>query len=155
FCGVQVEHEIEHVFVYFIGAAVFFVDLVNYHDGLQSQVKRFAQHEADLGHGTFKGVHQQNYPVGQFKHTFHLSAEVGVAGSVNDIDFNAFVSYGNVFGNDSDPSFTFQVVIVQDQVLEFLVVTKNFRSVNDFVHQGGFSVVNVSDNRYVSDFLHF
>ncbi len=52
----EVEHKIEHAFLDFLGAAVLLVHLVHHHNGFQAQFQGFAQHEARLRHGAFKGV---------------------------------------------------------------------------------------------------
>jgi hypothetical protein len=78
-----------------------------------------------------------------------------VARSVNNIDLYIFVTYGDIFREDGDPSFPLQIIAVEDQLPDFLVVTEKFDLVQYAVHERGLAVVNMSDYGYVSDFFHF
>src|SRR5690606_17218787 len=93
-------------------------------------------------------------PISHFQNTFHFSAKVSVTWCVNNIYSYIFISDRNVFGKDSNPSLSFQVIAVKDQVVNLLVLTEDLGSVNYFVHECGFPVVNVSNNCYVSNTLH-
>ena len=42
----------------FIGAAIRFIYLINYHDGFQVEVQGFLQHETGLRHWAFKCINQ-------------------------------------------------------------------------------------------------
>ena len=79
---------------------------------------------------------------------------VAVPRSVDDIDFTVFISNADVFGENGNAAFPFNVIIVQETFLHFLIVTEDFRLFDDLVHQGRLPVVDVRDNRDVSDFLH-
>ena len=96
FCGIEAEHQVEHHFVHFLGAAVGLVHLVHHHDGLQANLKRLLEHEARLRHRSFESVDQQDAAVGHVEHTFHLAAEVAVSRSIDNVDFYVLVTYRNV-----------------------------------------------------------
>ena len=119
--SVQVAHEVEHHFVHLFGAAVGFVHLVDHHDGFQSDLQGFLQHEARLWHRAFKSVNQQQASVGHVQHAFYLTAKVGVSRGVDDVDFDVFVVDGNVFRKDRDSAFALQVVVIQHEVVCFLI----------------------------------
>ena len=111
--------------------------------------------EARLGHRSFKGVHYQQYAVGHVEHAFHLAAKVAVAWRVDNVDFVILVTDGNIFGEDGDASLTFQVVVVKKEFLLLLVLTEKIALVKKAVNESGFAVIDVGDNCYVFDFLHF
>ena len=137
--------------MHFIGTAIRFIHFIDHHDRMQIQLQGFLQYETGLRHRTFKGIHQQNHPIGHFKYTLHLTSEIGVARGIDHIDLVSTVHHRSVLGKDGDAALTFQVVTVHDQLPCLLVFTKNLCGVQDLVHQGCFSVVNVGDNGYVSD----
>ena len=79
--------------------------------------------------------------------------------SVNHIDFHAFVLDGYVLREDSDTTFTLQVVVVQYQLLRLIaelgfLTADHFGCVQHLIDQGRFSVVNVCNNCYISNVLH-
>ena len=152
--GVEVAHEVEDHFVDLFGAAVGFVHLVDHHDGFQSDLQSLLQDKACLRHRAFKGIDEQDAAVGHIEHTFHLSAKIGVARCVNDIDFGVFVSDGNVFRQDGDTPFPFQVVIVENKFSGVLVFSEQIARQQHFVDECGFAVVDVGNNRNVSYVLH-
>ena len=113
FGGVQAEHQVEHHFVHLFGAAVGLIDLVHHHDGFQTYLQRFLQHEAGLRHGTLEGIHQQDAAVRHVEHTLHFAAEVAVSRSINNVNLGVFVVDGNVLRENRYASLAFQVVVIQ------------------------------------------
>jgi hypothetical protein len=136
------------------GITVGLVHFVDYHDGFQTELQGFLKDEPGLGHGTFKGVDEQQYAVGHVQDTLYFPAKVGVAGSVDDIDLDIFVPDGHVFRQNGDAAFAFNVVVVQNELPGLLVGTEQLAVMKNFVDQSGFAVVNVGDNRNVSDGSH-
>ncbi len=154
FVRVQGEHQVEDFFLHLVGTAVGFVHLVDDHDGFFAEFERFLQDEARLRHAAFEGVHQQEHTVGHIQYPFHLASEVAVARSVDDVDFYALVDDGNVLREDGDAPLAFQVVVVQDELSKVFGLADQIGLVNHPVHEGGFAVVDVRDERYIPDFLH-
>ncbi len=152
--SIEVEHQVEHLLLYLVRTAVEFVHLVDNHDGFEVEFQCLLQHEACLRHRPLEGVHEQQHAVRHIEYALHLAAEIGVPGSVYDVDFVAFILDSDVFGKDSDASLALQVVVIQYQLAFLFVVAKQVGSVQHLVNQGGFAVVNVGDNRYVSNLLH-
>ena len=62
------------------------VDLVDAYDHRKIQCHCFTEDKSGLGHRTFKGVNDKDNAVYHLEDTLHFSAEVGVAGGVNDVD---------------------------------------------------------------------
>ena len=152
--GVEVEHQVEDLLLHLVGAAVGFVHLVDHDDGLLAHLDGFLQHEARLGHAALEGVDEQQHAVGHVEHALHFAAEVAVARGVDDIDFDSFIGDGDVLGENGDAALALQVVVVQDQLAQVLRLTYQVGLVNHPVHERRLAVVDVGDDRYVSDFLH-
>ena len=89
--GIEREHQVEHLFVDLVGAAVQLVHLVDDDNGLLAHLKGLLEHEAGLRHGAFEGIDQQQHAVGHVEHALHLAAEVGMAGGVDDVDLDILV----------------------------------------------------------------
>lgn len=73
---------------------------------------------------------------------------------VYDVDFCILVIYGNIFGEDSNASFAFEVIIVEDEFAGRLIVAEEMAGEEHLVHQSGFAMVDVSDNGDIADVLH-
>jgi len=78
------------------------VDLVDDEDHRQLRVERLAQHEARLRERALTGVDEEQDAVDHRQTAFDLTAEVGVAGRVDDVELDVAVAYGGVLGEDRD-----------------------------------------------------
>src|SRR5690554_3474713 len=124
----KAEHKVEDGFLYFFRTAVGLVNLVDYNNWFETQVKCLLQYEAGLGHRSLKGVNKQQYSVGHVEHPFNLSTEVGVAWGVYDVNLGSFPVYRDVLGKYGDSSFPFQVIVVHNQFTYLLVLFKELGS---------------------------
>ena len=89
--GVEVEEELLN-FVDDLGhSGVGAVDLVDDENHRQLRFKSLAQHEARLRQRPFAGVNEQQYAVDHEESALNLAAEVGVAGSVDDVQLHSLV----------------------------------------------------------------
>ena len=152
--GSQIEHEVEYSLLCQLGVAVGFINLVDDHDGFQTQLDGLLQHEACLRHGTFEGIHHQQHAVGHVEHTLHLAAEVAVAGGVDDVNLVALVADRDVFGQDGDAALALEVVVVEDEFAGFLIFSEKLCLVQHAVNQSGLSMVNMRNNGNISNVLH-
>ena len=116
-----------------------------------TQLQRLLQHEAGLGHGTLRRVHQQDDTVDHLQDALHLAAEVGVAGGVHDVDFIVLVVDGGILGKNRDAALPLQIAGVHDTILGRLIFPVNAALLQQLVHQRGLAVVNVGDDGNVSD----
>ena len=153
--GAEVEHQFKDGLLREVGMAVGLIDLVDDHDGLKSQFDCLLRHETGLRHRAFKSIDDEEHTVGHVEHTLHLAAEIAVSWSVYHIDFNSFISYGNILGQNGYPAFPFQIVVIQHQILHLLVLAEKMRLVKYSVHERCLAVVNVRNNGDVPDILHF
>ena len=146
----QIHEKLQDLVFDLTQTSVGLVDLVDADDDSVIQLQRLLQHEASLGHGAFRRIHQQQNTVHHLENTLHLASKVGVAGGVDDIDLHAFVMHRGVLGQNGDASFLFQVSRIHYAGNGLLVFTVNAALLQEPVHQGGFSVVNVGDDGNVS-----
>ena len=109
----QAEHQVEYHFIDFFGTTVRLVHLVHNNDGFQADLQSFLQYKTRLRHRTLKSVHQQDTSVGHVQYAFHLTAEVAVPRSVDNINLSVFIIDRNVFGKDCYSSLTLQIIVIQ------------------------------------------
>ena len=69
--------------------------------------------------------HQQQHAVHHVEHALHFTAEVRMAGRVDDVDLGVLVADGRVLAQDGDASLSLQVVAVHDPLLHLLVVAEH------------------------------
>ena len=153
-CGIEVAHEVEYLLLHLVGAAVEFIDFVDDYDRFEVEFQRLLQHEARLWHRTFEGIHEQQHAVCHVQYALHLTAEIGVARSVNYIDFVALVFNRYILCQDGDTALALEFVVIEDEFALLLVVAEEVGGVQHLVHERCFAVVHVCDDSYVSDFLH-
>ena len=122
--GVEIAHQVKHHFLHLLGAAVGLVDLVDHDHRLQSELYGFLKHEAGLRHRALESVDEKQTAVGHVEHTLHLAAEVGVSRGVDDVDLGVLVGNGDVLGEYRYASFTFEVVVVEDEFAGRLIVAE-------------------------------
>ena len=91
-------------------------------------------------------VDQKQNRVDHLQNSFDFTAEVGVARSVDNVDFDVIVMNRQVFGKNRDATFLFQVVAVHHPLGDHLVLAENSRLFKHRINQSGFAVVDVSDN---------
>ncbi len=73
---------------------------------------------------------------------------------VQDVDFHSFPIRRHVLGQNRDAPLALEIVVVEDQFAGFLARIHHLTLVNDFIHQSGFSMVNVGDDGHISNFAH-
>ena len=154
FGGIEVDEKIENIVMDLVRTGIRTVDLVDDHNRFQIEFERLVKHESGLGEGAFGGVYEKDHSVRHVQHAFHLAAEIAVARSVDDVDLHAFVIDTDIFGKDGDAPFPFDVVVVQEAFVHFLIFTEELGLFDDLVDQSRLAVVDVGDDCNVSDVLH-
>ena len=138
------------------------VDLVHAQDDRQFGFEGLAQHEAGLRQRAFGGVHEQHDAVNHGDAALDLTAEIGVAGGVDDVEGDALrvavlggqrtgVFHGRVLGEDGDALLAFQIVGIHYTIRHFLTLGKHVRLLKHGIDQGGLAVIDVSHNRHITD----
>ena len=69
---------------------------------------------------------------------------------IDNVDLYAPVGERDIFGQDRDATFPFQVIGIQNSFAAQLRVPKLSALPQQAVHQRRFSVINVGDNGYIS-----
>ncbi len=74
--------------------------------------------------------------------------------SIDDVDLGVLVMYGGVFGQNGNTALPLQIVGVHDAIHDLLIFAVYAALLEHLVHQGGFSVVNMGDDGYISQIIH-
>ncbi|MNQ85212.1 hypothetical protein D3C85_1003670 [compost metagenome] len=91
-------------------------------------------------------VDQQQYGVDHRHYTLNLATEVGVAGGVDDVDVVAVPVDGGVFRQNGNTALFFLVVGVHHALVVELVALQGAGLTQEFVYQGGLTMVNVGND---------
>ena len=124
--------------------------------GLAPVLQRLFQHELRLRLRAVVRIHHQQHAVHHLHDALDFAAEVGVAGSVDDVDVVIVPVEGGVLGADGDALFAFEVHRVHDPDLGGLgfVGAEGAGLLEELVHERGLAVVDVGDDGDVSDLFH-
>ena len=151
----QVEDFIDHG----IGPGLLAVAFVDHHDERQVQFEGLAQYEPGLGHGAFKRINQQQDPIRHFRHPLDLTADVGVARSVDDGDAEgrarAIALLGpiwdrTVLGEDRNAALPLQRVCIEYAIFVLVSSIERATAGEHGIHQRGLAVIDMGDDRHVS-----
>ncbi len=129
------------------------VDLVHHHDRTQAGLERLLGHEAGLRHGAVLGVDHQQHGVDHRHDTLDFTAEVGVAGGIDDVDAVVLPLQRGVLGQDGDATFLFLVVAVHHALVLELLAVQGAGQAQEFVDEGGLAVVDVGDDGDIAEIL--
>jgi hypothetical protein len=77
-----------------------------------------------------------------------------MARSVDDVDVIAVPIDRGIFRQDGDTPFFFQGIGVHDTFIDFCVSVEGAGLLQKLVNQGGFAMVNVSDDGDISEFFY-
>ncbi len=149
--SVKINEEVVNFVDDFLRSSVLPVNLVDDDDDGQFLFQRFRQHVTGLRQRAFGSVNQQGYAVGQFQHAFDFAAEIGVSGSVQNVDLGFAKMDGGVFGHDRDAALAFQIHGIHDALDDFFVGAIQAGLFEHGVNQRGFAVVYVSDDGDVAN----
>jgi hypothetical protein len=115
------------------------------------------EHEAGLGHGPLRRVHEEEHAVRHAEHALDLAAEVGVAGGVDQVDLDRLargrveVVDGDVLREDRDAALALQGVGVEQGVLGHLAVAEVAALAQQGVHQRRLAVIDVGNDGNIPD----
>ena len=74
-----------------------------------------------------------------------------MAGCVNDVDLDALVGQRDIFGENCNPAFFFQVTRIEDPLARQLRFSKLSTLPQQTIHQRGFAVIDVGDDDDVTN----
>jgi len=113
--GAHLEEQIENEVVDLGNARIGPVDLVDDDHGLELVLERFAKHESRLRQRPFRSIDEKKHAVRHLQNSLDLTAKVGVAGRVHQVDFDVAEADCDVLRKDRDAAFTLEIVGVNDQ----------------------------------------
>ena len=148
--SVQIHQKLQNLVYDFFRSCFRTVDFVDADDYRKIQLQRFLQNEFGLGHGTFESIYHKDNTVYHLKDTFYLAAEVCMSGSINNIDFYIFIKNSCIFGKNGNTTFSFDVIGIHDTFCHFLIGTEHTALFQKLIDQGGFAVVYMSNDCYIS-----
>ena len=140
-------------FIDFARARVLAVDLVDDDDRAQVEFERLAQHEARLRHHAFGGIDQQQHALHHLQHALDLTAEIGVARRVDDVELDAVVLDRRVLRQDRDATFLFERIRVHGSRFGVLAFAIEPALTEHRIDESRLAVVDVGDDREITDVL--
>ena len=153
--GFQFHEQFQYFVFDFRNAGFGLVDFIDNYDRLQILFQRLAQYVFRLRHRAFEGVDEQQYAVNHIQNTFYFAAEIGMARRVDDIDLDAFMHDGRVFGQDRNAPFPFDIAGVHDSFGNLFIGAENVALLKHCVDQCRFAMVNVGNNCNIANILTF
>jgi hypothetical protein len=147
----EIEEEVFNLEQHLFGARIAAVHLVDHQHHGEVLVQGLGQDVSRLWQWAFRGVNEQEHTVDQSQGTFHLATEIRVPRCVDEVDLDPTPFHRSGLGKDGDSTFTFLVVVVHDTLHHGLMRGKGARLAQQLVDQRGFAMVNVRDDRDVTD----
>ncbi len=126
------------------------VDLVDNEDHRKVRLESLAEHETGLRERAFARVDEEEHTVDHGERALDLTAEVGVAGSVDDVEGHVAVLHRGVLREDRDALLALEVVRVHHPLVDVLVGAERSGLPEKRVDEGGLAVVDVGDDRHVA-----
>lgn len=100
---------------------------------------------------TFEGIDQNQHAVRHAKHSLDLATEIGVAGSVHDVDLHSLVVHRDVLRENRDAALTLKIVRVEHAGLAQLGVTELSALFEQCIDERRLAVIDVRDDRDVAN----
>ena len=119
------------------------------------ELQRLFQDKARLRHRSLRRVDEQNDAVDHFQNALHLAAEIGMSGRIDDIDLDAVIMHGGIFGENRDAALSFDGIGVHDTLLRRLIFPIYAALLQHFIHKRRFAVVDMCDDGDVSQIFSF
>lgn len=153
--GIELGEQIEDLIDHPAAAGGRLVDFVDDNDDRKVILQGFFQNKVGLRHRSFLGIDKEQGTISHAQDALYLPAKIGVAGGINDIDPIILVLIRAVLGSDGNAALPFQIHGVHHSFGDFLVVAEHTGLFEKLVHQGCFTMINVGNNRHVTNLLLF
>src|SRR3982750_1035542 len=151
--GLELDEEVENLVVYphWIGART--IDLVDDDDRSPLKGQGLTQHEARLGHWPIEGIDDEEHSVDHTQDALDLTTEVGVTGRIDDVDLGTMPANRCVLRQNGYTALALERVGIHHTFHHDLVLAKGARLTEHLVDESRLAVIDVCDNRDVSNFL--
>ena len=153
--GVKLQKKLKHLVTNLVKTGIGTVDFVYDNDNPVIKLQCLFKHESGLGHGALCRIDKEDNSVYHFKDTLYLATEIGVTGGVDNVDFNILVVNSGILRKDGDTTLTLKVAGVHNSVGCFLIFTVDTALTKHLVNKGCLAVVNVCDDRNISQIRSF
>src|SRR5882724_1036340 len=150
----QFDEEIEDQVDRFARFRVLSVDLIDDDYGFEAILQRLAQNETSLRLRTIVSVDHQQNAIDHLHDALDLTAEVGVAGRVYDVDAVTVPLKRRVLRSNGDALLALEIHRVHHPLLDLLIRPKSPRLPQELIDQGGLAVVYVRNDGNVTDLFH-
>src|SRR5699024_9454714 len=134
------------------------VSLVHRNNHWKVSLKCFRQYEADLRKWAYRGSRKKHDAINHGHPTLYLATEVSVTRGVNNVDDQisavlalALAVNRSILGQNGDAALALLVVGGHDAVRVVAVFTECAGLLQHAVDEGGFVVVNVGDDGYITE----
>ncbi|MGY4341882.1 hypothetical protein ACVWW3_006788 [Bradyrhizobium sp. LM2.9] len=148
--GVERREQVEHLVDDFGRPRVGTVNLVDDDDRLQTDLERLGDHELGLRQRAFGGVHQHQRAVHHVEDALDLTAEIGVAGSVDDVDARVLPLHRGRLRQNGDAALALQIVGVHGALGHLLVLAVGTGLLEETVDERCLAVIDVGDDSDVA-----
>ena len=149
--------EIEDLVDNFARACVGLVHLVDRYDRPQADLQGLADDEFRLRHRSFRSIDEDDHAIDHGEDALDLAAEIGVAGSIDDIYPIVFPGNRGCLGHDRDAALFFEVIRIHDALGDALILAEGAGLLQEPVDEGRLAVVDVGydgDVAQVHEILH-
>ncbi len=99
-------------------------------------------------------IDDEQHAVDHVHDALDFAAEIGVAGSVDDVDVIIVVFEGGVLGANGDAFFAFEIHRVHDAFLHLLVGAEGAGLMQQTIDERRLAVIDVGDDGDVANFFH-
>ena len=149
---IQSKEHIEYLVDRAMRVGALAIDFIDDQNRFEPRGERLLRNESRLRHGPFRRVHQQQHRIYHRHDALDFTAEIGVAGGIDDIDAVTPVFDRGGLGKNRYSAFALQLVAVQ-RALDCLgtgIVAA--RLLQQPVDQGRFAMIDMGNNCDVTDF---
>ena len=147
---IKLEKKLKNLVTDLVKTGIGTVDLVYDNDYSVIHRKCLFKHEASLRHRPLCRVNEKDNAVYHFEYALYLAAEIGVTGSIYDVDFNVLIIYCGVLCKNCYTALAFKIVRVHYAVGGLLIFAVYTALTKHFVNKSCFTVVNVRDYSDIS-----
>ena len=114
-------------------------------------LQRFFENKARLWQRTFRGVDEEHHAVDHVQRAFDLATEVRVTGRVDDVQAHVAEQNPCVLREDRDAAFALLIHAVHRAIGDLFMRAESAALFEQRVDERGFAVVDVRDDRNVSE----
>ena len=144
--GTQIYKEVESSVDDPISAGLGAINFIHDHNRPMTSLQRFPQHKLGLGHRAVNRINKEQNAINHIHDALDLTAEIGVAGRINNVDFAVLVNDGSGFRENGDPALAFERIRVHHSHFNGLIFAEDMALLEHSIHESRLAVVNVGDD---------